>query len=152
MSLFRKAKEFVGYKETKGELVRGEGESKMEGKLTKDWRKELNEDKDDISDYEKRLDDKKGDKEIWEIGLKSDVTPSVVFDKYCEDIGVIPTTGGKKYFAQWIKDVPPKYTRQCFFSGIYWAVTHPEDIEIMKTTVFREMLNELVYGKFVEEK
>ena len=68
--------------------------------------------------------------QIEDIKVKSDVLIGTILNEYCEDIGVIPTQEGKKFFREWNTKVPAKLIRQCVFAGIFWAKKHPEDIVI----------------------
>ena len=68
--------------------------------------------------------------QIEDIKVKSDVLIGTILNEYCEDIGVIPTQEGKKFFREWNTKVPAKLIRQCIFAGIFWAKKHPEDIVI----------------------
>ena len=68
--------------------------------------------------------------QIEDIKVKSDVLIGTILGEYCEDIGVIPTQEGKKFFREWNTKVPAKLIRQCIFAGIFWAKKHPEDIVI----------------------
>lgn len=65
-----------------------------------------------------------------DIKLKSNPSLGTILDKYCEDLDVIPTEKGKRFFKQWNTKVPAKLIRQAMFSGIYWAKKHPEDVII----------------------
>lgn len=68
--------------------------------------------------------------QIEDIKVKSEVLIGTILNEYCEDIGVIPTQEGKKFFREWNTKVPAKLIRQCIFAGIFWAKKHPEDIVI----------------------
>ena len=67
---------------------------------------------------------------ISDITLKSNPTIGAILGEYCEDIDIIPTKGGKRFFEQWNNKVPAKLIRQAMFAGIYWAKNHPEDVII----------------------
>ena len=68
--------------------------------------------------------------QIEDIKVKSEVLIGTILNEYCEDIGVIPTQEGKKFFREWNTKVPAKLIRQCIFAGVFWAKKHPEDIVI----------------------
>jgi len=55
-----------------------------------------------------------------------------ILAEYCEDIVAIPTEEGKRYFRGFVGKVPPKFVRQCIFAGIFFALKHPERIEVTR--------------------
>ena len=67
---------------------------------------------------------------IIDIKLKSNPQMGTILDEYCEDIDVIPTKEGKRFFNGWNGKVPAKLIRQAMFAGVYWAKKHPEDVII----------------------
>jgi len=58
-----------------------------------------------------------------------------ILDEYCEEIAVIPTEEGKNYFRSFEGKVPPKFVRQCIFAGIFFALKHPERIEVIREAI-----------------
>jgi len=58
-----------------------------------------------------------------------------ILDEYCEEIVVIPTENAKSYFRDWNRIVPPKFVRQCIFAGIFFALKHPERIEVIREAI-----------------
>ncbi len=69
-----------------------------------------------------------------DIKLRSNPQIGAILDKYCEDIDVIPTEEGKRFFNNWNTKVPAKLIRQAMFAGVYWAKKHPEDVIIEEAT------------------
>ena len=62
------------------------------------------------------------------IKLESNPQLGTILGEYCEDVGIIPTQEGKRFFREWDTKVPAKLIRQCIFAGVYWAKKHPEDV------------------------
>lgn len=67
-------------------------------------------------------------KTILDIKLKSNPPLGKILDEYCEDMDVIPTEEGKRYFKSFDRKAPAKLIRQAMFAGVYWAKKHPEDV------------------------
>ena len=67
---------------------------------------------------------------IKEITLKSEPSLETILADYCENVEAIPTQQGKQFFREWNGRVPAKLIRQCIFVGIYYAIVHPEDVEV----------------------
>lgn len=69
---------------------------------------------------------------IEDLKLKSEPTSEKILAEYCEAIMSIPTQKAKAFFREWNGKVPAALIRQTIFAGIFWAIAHPEDIEIME--------------------
>ena len=63
-----------------------------------------------------------------DIKFKSDPKLHQILDEYVEDLDVIPTKEGKRFFEKWNTKVPAKLIRQAMFAGAYWVLKHPEDV------------------------
>ena len=67
---------------------------------------------------------------IKEITLKSEPLFGAILADYCENVEGVPTQKCKEFFREWNERVPAKLIGQCIFAGIYYAIAHPEDVEV----------------------
>ena len=67
---------------------------------------------------------------IKELSLKSGPSIETILAEYCENVETTPTEECKRFFRERNEGFSVGLVRQCIFAGIYYAITHPEDVEV----------------------
>jgi len=67
---------------------------------------------------------------IKDIKIRGEPNIGTILDEYTDGVATVPTEEAKQFFKEWEGKVPVKLIRQSIFAGIYWAYTHPRDVEV----------------------